>query len=312
VPAQAVAVRDSKRLAVEDVLYRIEQDTQRLPREALGEFLPLLRKARDEAAAGMREWLETHLENGAERYTAQKYRSVMAQLDSAMQAVADLEGPFGNILIKTGQDAYSMAGDHLIRQLGEYSEIFRDSITPLPLQEAMYLIEKDGGNALIRRMRTSAHRYVGDVQRGIRQQIAIGLVKGETVFQMTERLVRHGGPRGWVATRGVLGEPGAVAEYFADGLFKSKPYWAERVVRTEVMDAYGASAADNLGRVSEVIPEVLKRWTASGQDKRMCVICRELDGKVAKPNEEFPGGYERSPAHPNCMCVVGPWLPDMN
>lgn len=280
--------------------------------DALAEFLPVLRQARREAAAGLREWLETHLENGAERYTAQKYRSVMAQLDSAIGSIEALEPTLAETLNKADAEAQALAGQHVIEQLGAFSDQFRDAITPLPLDEAARLVRQGGVKTLMRRHETSAHRYVGQVGRDIRQQMAVGMVKGETVFQMTQRLVRQGGPRGWVATRGILGEPGAVAEFISEGLFRRYEYWAERLVRTEVMESYGAAAADNLGRVSEVIPEVLKRWTASGQDKRMCVICRELDGKVAKPNEEFPGGYERSPAHPNCMCVVGPWLPDMN
>jgi hypothetical protein len=40
-----------------------------------------------------------------------------------------------------------------------------------------------------------------------------------------------------VARRGVAGEPGAVTEVIAEGLFKRYRYWACRIVRTELQSA---------------------------------------------------------------------------
>jgi HK97 family phage portal protein len=51
-----------------------------------------------------------------------------------------------------------------------------------------------------------------------------------------------------------------------------------------------------------------KTW-ATALDENVCDVCAGLDGKVVRINENFPGGFQAPPAHPNCRCnfLAGDW-----
>ena len=129
-----------------------------------------------------------------------------------------------------------------------------------------------GHKTLIPRFRNSAARYGADITADIRRQLAVGIVRGETFTQMTERLVQLGGPKGWVSLRGVLGEPGSYAEFISEGLFRKYRGWAERVVVTESLNAYNVHHLEGLRDLNEEDPGYLARWDAS-IDARGCPRC---------------------------------------
>jgi SPP1 gp7 family putative phage head morphogenesis protein len=299
----------NRRRQVEEVLARTAYEAARLPRDVLREFIPVLRQARAEAAHGLRAWLEEHALDGSSRYTAHKYRAVLAQLDVALEQVTNLETSLGDAMTRGGTAAVDLAGKHAIEQISSLSRIFGDAINPLPLSQAARIVGHAGSKTLIAQMPTSAARYAGQVGNDIRQQLAVGLVKGESMFQMQRRLVRHGGPVGEVALKGILGDKGAVSEYIAEGLFKRYEYWAERVVRTEVLETYNAGHLEALHGHAKDIDGLKQQWNGA-LDRRICVICRDLDGEIAAIGKEFPGGYSHPPAHPNCRCTLVAWHSD--
>jgi HK97 family phage portal protein len=49
-----------------------------------------------------------------------------------------------------------------------------------------------------------------------------------------------------------------------------------------------------------------KQWSASQSD--YCEICEELDGVIVGLDEDFPGGVDAPPVHPNCACDILPVL----
>ena len=118
--------------------------------------------------------------------------------------------------------------------------------------------------------------------------------------------MRHGGPRGVVALRGVAGEPGAATEVIAEGLFARYRYWGERLARTETQAAYNAQLDLGMRQAQHTLPDLERRWDAS-LDLRVCPLCGELHGTTAAIGGAFPGGYTDAPAHPNCRCRVGAW-----
>ena len=133
---------------------------------------------------------------------------------------------------------------------------------------------------------------------------------GETFDQLTTRLVKLGGPKGLVALRGSLGDPGVVAEHIGEGLFKRYRFWAERVVRTECAEAYSVHALNSLVEANEEDPGYEKRWDAALVRDRTCPVCKGLDGTAVALDAEFPGGYKHPPAHPLCLCTLTPWRPE--
>jgi SPP1 gp7 family putative phage head morphogenesis protein len=127
-----------------------------------------------------------------------------------------------------------------------------------------------------------------------------------TLTELTNRLVRLGGPRGVVALRGVAGEPGAVTEVIAEGLFKRYRYWAHRLVRTELQSTANTVLDEGIRDLHTRDPGIMRRWDAS-IDGRVCAVCRSLHNATAPVDAAFPGGYAAAPAHPNCRCRVGAW-----
>ena len=63
------------------------------------------------------------------------------------------------------------------------------------------------------------------------------------------------------------------------------------------------------------------RWDASF-DGRRCPACADLDGRIVEISGEFKARWktaggksrqttvERPPLHPNCRCVLVPWMDD--
>lgn len=292
-------------MSVEAVMLQMAQEVETLHPIVMRDMLPVLVQARREAADGLRNWLGT-AEDAEQRFTAQQYRAVIGQLDQALATVSELEPAAAKGLRVADKRAREMAPDHIQRELRAFSREF-GHVIHIPFGEAVAL--RRGDKALMKRFATSAARYAGDVGNDIRRQLAVGLVKNETIGELTARLMRHGGPRGPVALRGIQGERGAQVETIAEGLFRRYRGWGERLARTEVLNAYNQHADDSIAEVHELDPKIQRIWNAAA-DKRLCLICRELDGAVADVGKPFRGGYDVPPAHPNCRCTVAAWRSD--
>jgi hypothetical protein len=163
-----------------------------------------------------------------------------------------------------------------------------------------------GERYLVPRFRTSVVRYVGQVRSDIQRELAVAVLRGESITALTDRLVRLGGPRGVVALRGVVGEPGAVTEVIAEGLVHRYRYWVHRIVRTELQSAANGLLDEGIRELHAQDSAIERRWDAS-IDARVCLVCRELHNTTAPVHGTFPGGCNSAPAHPNCRCRVGAW-----
>lgn len=288
---------------VDDVMARISGQVARLPDAAIGSLRPVLQAAEAELSRDLHKWL-TSVKDGELRFTTQQYRNSLLQIRTALAKIAAMEGPVKQTLIDHGHTAGRMATGHIAAELAAFGDHFGHSIRPIPLEVASILAQ--GDKMLIPRFRNSAARYAGSVGDDIRQMLALGVVRGENIDQLKRRLIAQGGPRGLVALRGKLGDPGAVSEMISEGLFKRYNYWAERVVRTEVLGAYNTHGFIGIADMAESEPGMLKRWDAAN-DYRVCSLCRSLHEVTVKPLENFPGGYKYPPAHPNCRCAVVAW-----
>lgn len=293
------------RTSVDDVMHAVAADVAELPSVAIREMVPVLRQAEAELAQGLHHWL-TEVPNGADRFTAQQYRNALVQVRNALRAARGLGAEMYRGLKLAEQRAGTLATFHVQQELTLFAHVFGDSVRPIPIPAAAVIAE--GKKTLLNRMRTSSARYAGNVQADIRRELAVGLVKGETIDQLKLRLVKLGGPRGEVALRGILGEPGAASEHIAEGLFRRYGYWAERVARTEVLNAYNEHAEDRIVAVAKLDPETLQKRNEAG-DRRTCSICRDIDGEIAKPGGDWPSGYGTT-AHPNCRGVSVAWRSD--
>lgn len=306
-PGLDAPVRPRKRELRElaEVMSQIAEEARGLPGPYLRAFLPALADAQAELAAGLRHWLR-NVEDGELRFTAQQFRVALLQIRGVLEQLqgripAEMEGT----LRVAGEAAGAMGIEHLTHEVARFGAVFGHSMRPIQLNQAAIIAQKE--HQLIPRFRNSANRYARGIADDIRHQLSVGMVRGETFTQMTNRLVRLGGPRGWVALRGTLGEPGSYAEFISEGLFRKYRYWAERIVRTEAIHSYNVHHLAGLEEADREDPGYEKRWDATA-DRNLCDICRELDGMVVPIKADFPLVKRPAPpGHPCCMCGLTPW-----
>ncbi len=300
-----------ERAAVDRIVRQVAQDVATLEDATILRLLPALRDARDEVAKGLASWLAK--KDGAAKFTPQQYRAALVSLDAAFDKIAELKPAMYEALNYARGESAALSSSHVAEELAKFGQIFGESIRPTQIRTAAILSRTNA--LIIPRIRTSSRRYAGAVREDIRHALSVGLARGETYHQLTNRLVSLGGPKGLVALRGVAGEPGAHVEDIAEGLFTRYRHWADRVVRTEVGEAYNLDKAETINLVNEDLDDdeepFLYRWD-SAADSRRCPICADLDSRVAIPGQPFivdgvAAGRLYPPAHPNCRCALVPW-----
>lgn len=280
-------------------LAKIARDAGRMP-------LPWVRQLRSAVADAQREvviqldawihsehlvwrdgkWIKVRGLDGLDLFTARHYRSVLRAINKAQVAIDRLD-PVTAITLKSGHKiATGKARAHFSHAYRVLSQDL-DGATPLIPREVWRFM--DGGRPQKwEHYETSAARYSGNVGKHLRRHFRIAVIKRETFAQMAKRIGSY-----------------FRADSLGHGLFKSPHYWAERLVRTEMMHAYGAANAIIAKNAHKTLG-TLSRWDATA-DLRLCATCASLHGTIVTPGEPFPGGYYQEPAHPNCRCRVMVW-----
>lgn len=272
---------------------------------ALQAVMPALRAARDELRADLLAWLQ-HAPAGAERFTAYQKQEALRSLEAALERVGDLQPAIAAGLAKARHSTGPLAIANLETEIHRLSAIFGGGVPTIAQIDAAAVIAK-GDKLLWRRHERSAARYAGAVGEDIRHQLSIGVAKGESIEQLVTRLRRFGDPAAKLRPL----DPGADADAIAGGLFRRHKFWADRLVRTEVMNTYNVQHDASIEYANEHRPEgdeeFLRRWDAAA-DVRVCVLCSALDGMVTTIGGVFPGGISGPPRHPCCRCIVLAWL----
>lgn len=288
---------------ITDVLWAINHEVDKLSGIGLDAMAKVLDAAEAELTADLARWKA--LAGGDAKFTAQVYRNALIQIRGSLDRIKRRLNPAVlGVLQYQSRVAGNLATSHLIREVESFSMIFSGSIRPVAIEAASVLAS--GNRLLWPHFKTSSARYVGAIGDDIRKQLAIGVVRGETIDGLTARLAKHSGPRGLVSLRGIPGEPGAKAEMISEGLFTRYRYWGERLARTEVVNAYNQYALSGIQELDQNDPGYFKRWDAA-IDGRLCPLCRELDDRVVKTDAEFLGGFRCPPRHPNCRCALVAW-----
>jgi SPP1 gp7 family putative phage head morphogenesis protein len=294
------------RPAVQAILDGIAEEVAGLDPVALRAIAPILVEAEREVQRDLAKWLATV--KGADRFTAYELRRVLAQLREALEKIRQVDPALYAALRRTSNVAGALATRHVTDSLSQLSTIYGSSLSPVALNTAAIIAK--GDRMLIPRHVSSAERYAGLVGRDIRHQLALGMVRGETIDQMTVRLMRLGGPKGLVYVRGAARDPGAISEFISEGLFTRYRSWAERVARTETLNAYNVQADIGIKAAEDAAGVGLQRAWNAALDRRVCLDCRDMDGRTAPIGQPFPGGCMAPPLHPNCRCSVVAWHPD--
>lgn len=281
-----------------DILWNINSEIAKLSHASLGRLTEVLDMAELELTRDLAKASFIHAAGNAS-YTAQMHRNALIQIRKTLESIrGPLHERIASALRHGGQLAANLATRHLFMEVQKFSSIFEHSVRPIAIEAATIIA--DGKRVLWKRFDNSAARYTGAIGEDIRRQLAVGLVRGETIDQITSRLAKHGGPKGLVYTRGRAGSPGARAEMISEGLFKKYRYYAERLARTEIVNAYNQTALDGMADLNDDDPGYFKRWDAA-IDGRLCPDCGSLDDQIVPIDSNFRGGVEAPPLHPNCF-----------
>lgn len=282
-------------------------DAGLIPRQFLTDLQPVLQQAKRELQRELSDFIRD-APNGANRWTATNKRNAMAMIDRFLKRVDgfdQVQDVVVELLSDQAIEEGALAATHAEAQLARLMAIFDGAAHPIALREAAVVAR--GTKFLIPQYPTSAARYAGAMADDIRRVIALGFAKNETFAETTKRLVGMGGPRGAVAVRGVAGDQLAIVEHIPEGLFRRYGFWAERLVRTEAMQAYNAVHLESLTEFHKDDDELVTMWDASN-DSRVCRFCQRFDEQIVAIGSEFTGiGVTHPPAHPNCRCVLVPW-----
>ena len=276
-------------------------------RRAAQEILILLVAADASLARRLAAWNALH-GGGDMRFTEASmlaYRSQMA--DVLVYVKARLAG----ITETEAMNAARTSAVSTSRLFATLEHEFTGIAIPLRLDEATVMRLRP---SLLARHATSVDRYGMSMINVIQQTMAQGFVEGVSQHEMTNRLVRMGGPRGLVSVRATEVSPNVVLrlaeEDIPEGLFVRHRYWAERIVRTEVAEAQNAVNFEAIGEGIREFPDMKKKILAV-MDKRTAWDSIGVHGQVKAENENFRDGagreYLRPPARPNDRETIIPW-----
>jgi SPP1 gp7 family putative phage head morphogenesis protein len=124
----------------------------------------------------------------------------------------------------------------------------------------------------------------------IRRELTQSMIQGESIHKAAKRILA------------IEDESGARALPTIKP-FKRAEDRATTIARTEMNKASNAAHLDQLYELQKQLPTIIGRWS-SAMCGHMCKICAALNGKKAKPGDNFPGGISAPPRHPNCRCTL--------
>ena len=170
-----------------------------------------------------------------------------------------------------------------IRELGDIGLPFYSELSPGEQAklagQVMSLVDRKALDFLVNYELQLLGNVTHELAEGIKQQISIGLIQGEGISKISEKI------------GGIITNP---EDFRVAGktVFKTAQARVETIARTETLRAYGQGRH----KFYETVGVQTVTWLSVG-DKRMCPECRELDGRDFSLDK-----VPRIPLHPMCRC----------
>lgn len=246
--------------------------------------LAVLMLAEAELSKSLKEWRKK-VQNGEDRFTHKHLRTTLLQTKTAIDLIKTAGVELERNLKNGNTEAFSLAIKHTEMEFYGLNDAYGVPFRPINIDLAATIVTEQ--KLVMDRFRKYSKKYTSDMESHIKKNLAIGVIKGETIDQLVKRLMRNTGDMG-------------------KGLMKLPKASADRIIRTELLNAYNEKHNDSIKVLAEVHDDIKKRWDAS-LDRRVCELCRSLEGQVVDPDGNFSGGINHPPAHPNCRCTVVTW-----
>lgn len=271
-PVKASQVRSKAQLVLDANRERVEKLYG--SREAQRRLVRMLRDADAELSRRVAQWPSggdrTWTQSDVEATLAQ-VRNVLAQVDPQMR----------RMLESNAELARRYGAEETTQILELFEGRAPGSIRPLSLGAASSISQA----TRLQQYATSVNRYGAVVIASVQRELTAGVLTGKTFDEMTRQLQTS--------------EP-----------LLSRRYFAERVVRTECMQAYNSAHIDEMRAQVDDFPD-LKKKLIETFDRRTAKDSYTAHGEVRDLNGLFVDGagrhYEHPPGRPNDRGVVIPW-----
>ena len=229
-------------------------------------------------------------------FTAFHLRQVLLQVRDGLKA---FQTGLATQLDNNGLATATLAQRHVIGAIKAFEKRFAGVEPVLRLEEAGVFARVYEGihPTLLHRYHRLAGNYPMATLERVRNQLALSMIKGDSVDQTVSRIAAKG------------------------GLFDRERYRAERIVRTEGAYAYGITNQRSLHEVSAEVPGLMKKLVATF-DQRTGKDSKELNGQTVPFDHPFVwmkpvkgGGVERveylqPPNRSNDREISVPWRQD--
>jgi SPP1 gp7 family putative phage head morphogenesis protein len=262
----------------------------KLSREHAAELLRLerdeLRRLRGLYEQGRLEVLGRLSEVHAETFTAQHVRTGRVQIERGLAAMVKKLGARQE---KLTEELLEAGARQTLAEISHFEPKFRGGATGRIQLDALRRIAAPR-NLLLHKYAASLKSYRFNLIGEVQSRLGVHIVKRSPWSEMTDD----------------------VAGRLQTSAIKGARFRAERIIRTEMVDALNAGHQAALEASSRSIPGLMRQWDST-LDVRTSDGCRSLNGTVRRIDEPWRwNGREiaRPPLLPNCRSRVLPWHAD--
>lgn len=309
------------RASVEDILRASMRDVDAISKvtsqgaKARRELLDELREADRRLASRLRSEARRFGELDA-RFTG---ASALAYQSQIQLQIAYLEKRLKGFTEARARVAVERSLQHTVTAMEQLEKRFTGIVRPLRLRQRGAMSSLIAGNqsSLLGQIPTSVDRYGRAMTAEFERYMRIGMIQGMTMDEMIAGLTGHGGPRGRVSMAARLTDTGVirlVEEDIPEGLFKRHRYWAERVVRTEMMHSYNQARRVGYESMRDTDAPDLQKKIVAILDNRTAPDSIAVNGQIRNLEDDFVDGkgrrYKYPPARPNDRETTIPWRPE--
>lgn len=253
----------------------------------------ILRLERDELSRLVETYEQARLELmgrlasiDGDTFTAQHLRVTLAQVEAG---VSSMRSNLGEQYDGTLSALMGDRVDEILAEIAAHEPKFGAGPVGRIRVDALRRIS-EVEELLLHQFQTSMATYGSGLIREIQGRLGVHLVKRSTMRDMA------------------IDVAGRLREH----AFRGARWRAERIVRTEIINAASAGHQAALEAAGAEIPGLKRQWDAT-LDARTSHICETLNGQVRPIDQPFNyAGREvsRPPAHPNCRSRLVPWHAD--
>lgn len=256
------------------------REIQQMEEDKAKKLLSMYRRIRRD----LRDRLDVMGEQDRGRFTAQRMRGVLLQVELAIATMGDS--------LKRGIEPEALevatkANEHLIKEIEKFSQEFEGAILPIDLD--VVSLAQDTNNFLINRYQVSIDSYSEQVRSVITQQITRAAVEEIGLAELVRRISRF---------------------------FIGEEWKLLRIARTELHNVYNLSKLNGMKETKEKYVPDLKKALIHPMDGRTAEDSKQLASldpvmSVDKPFKYTYKGKERTfmvpPDRPNDRAIMIPY-----